>query len=325
MRLQQGRPSRWRPADRGAHREGWAGPSLTKSARPTSNLSQYGHPDYVFGQTKIPFNVAELPDQPVRVRRAEMDVRRATRQPQSLIDRSDLPQRSSKNVRHPSVSEDYDSVDGAHKVSGARTKTPPGLRRVSISEAATSYRPRRLSSPNRSGSRPTSTTLVGEQATNRHRAPTFPSDAPYRPKIDSAHTQSGPQRWRRGRNGLFTNSTSPSDSDSTSSPNQPSSAAPQRERPRGNDDSVLRPASTGTYNPIASRHRRKSSEHGSRGRERPDPAKVRLRRRPRSAKRDRGDVETATAARSSSAVYPPASSRRTLRPRRSSRSSSRHE
>jgi hypothetical protein len=318
MRLQQGRPSRWRPADRGAHREDWTGPSSTESNRPTSNLSQYGSPDYVFGKTAIPFNVLELPDQPVRGRRAEMDGGRAPL-PRILVDRSNLPPRSSTNGRHPSAPGDYDSFVETHKVNRAHTETRPHRRRDSMSEATTSRHQNRLSNSNRSGGRSTRTISTEEQATMRYLQPVVSSGVPDRSRIDPAHAQSEARRLRRTR--PLPKSTSSSDSDSTFPPKPPSNRAPpppQSDRTRGNDDSDrsrAATASTSTYQP---RPRRQSSEHGNRDRDRPqpDPPGARLQRHSVPGRRDEGGVEQQAA----SLTHPSISSHR---PRRSSRSSSR--
>lgn len=321
MRLQQGRPSRWRPANRGAHREDWTGPSSTESNRPTSNLSQYGSPDYVFGKTTIPFNVLELPDQPVRGRRAEMDGGRAPL-PKTLVDRSTLPPRSSTNGQHPSAPEDYYSSVETRKVNRAHTETRPRRRNDSMSEATTSRHQNRPSNSNRSGDRPTRTISVDEQAIMRQLQPVVSSDVPDRSRTDPAHAQSEARRLRRTQR--LPESTSSSDSDSTFPPKPPSNRAPlppQSDRPRGNDDSDRRRAattSTSTYQP---RPRRQSSEHGNRDRDRPqpDPPRARLQRHSVSGRRDEGGVEQQAA---SSLAHPPISSRRS---RRSSRSSSRRE
>jgi hypothetical protein len=312
MRLQQGRPSRWRPADRGAHREDWTGPSSTKSNRPTSNLLQYGSPDYVFGKTTIPFNVLELPDQPVQGRRAEMDGGRAPL-PETRADRFILPPRSSTNGQHPSAPGDYDSFVETHKVNRAHIETRPRRRNDSMSEVTTS----------RHQNRPTRTISIDEQATMRQLQPVVSSGVPDRSRTDPAHAQSEAHRLRRTRPSL-PESTSSSDSDSTFPPQPPSNRAPpppQSDRPRGNDNSDRRRAattSTSTYQP---RSRRQSSEHGNRDRDRPqlDPPRAGLRGHSVSGRRDEGGVEQQA---DSSLAHPPISSRR---PRRSSRSSSRQE
>jgi hypothetical protein len=124
MRLQQGRPSRWRPADRGAHREDWTGPSSTESNRPTSNLSQYGSPDYVFGRTKIPFNMLELPDQPVQGYRAEMDGGRAPHT-------ETRPRRRNDSMSEATTSRHQNRPSNSNRSGGRPTRA------ISIDEQAT--------------------------------------------------------------------------------------------------------------------------------------------------------------------------------------------
>jgi hypothetical protein len=322
MRLQQGRPSRWRPADRGAHREDWTGPSSTESDRPTNNLSQYGSPDYVFGKTTIPFNVSELPAQPIQGRRAEMDGGRAPLQPGTPVDRSNLPPQSSTNGQHPSAPGDYDSFIEAHEVNRAHTETRPRRRNDSMSGATTSRHRNRPSNSNRSGGRPTRTISMDEQATMKHPQPIVSSGVPDRSRTESAHAQSEARRRQRTR--PLPDSRSSSESDSAFSPKLPSNKAPpppQSDRPRGNDDSDRRYASTtstATYQP---RPRRQSSGHGNRDRDRPqsDPPTARPQRHSVSGRRDEGGVEQQALL---SSVQPPISS---YRRRRSSRSSSGHK
>ncbi len=138
MHLQQGRPSRWRPADRAAHRKDWTDPSSMESNRPANTLLQYGSPNYVFGETTIPVNVSELPDQPVQGRRAEMDGGRASRLPNALVDRSNLPVRSSIEGKHSVASEGYDSFVEAYKGTRAHKGTGPRRQNDLKVEAVTS-------------------------------------------------------------------------------------------------------------------------------------------------------------------------------------------
>jgi hypothetical protein len=129
MRVQQGRPSRWRPANRKAHREAWNGPSALRSPRPTNSLSQYGSFDYVFGKTKILFNMSEL------------DGGQVPLQPKKSLDLFNLPQRRS--------AKDHQNKLSTSESSGGR---PANL--VSVDEHVTMGSPQRIRNHIRDRSNP---------------------------------------------------------------------------------------------------------------------------------------------------------------------------
>lgn len=196
MRLQQDQPSRWRPADREVHRQNWTGPSSTRSKRPTCNLSQYASPDYVFGETKISFNVSELPDQPIRGFRAEMDGgRRAFREPEPSVGRSALHPRRSTNGQHASArGRQYPSVEASKIDRGFGTEVRQHRRDDSMSEVTASRRQGEASKPNgpggvRPGGRRIRGVSLDEQpAITRHHQPVAdPSCVADRPRANAAH------------------------------------------------------------------------------------------------------------------------------------------
>jgi hypothetical protein len=295
MCLQQGRPSRWRPDDRDAHREAWTGPSSTESDRPTNNLSQYGKPDYVCGKTKIPFVMSELPDHPLphQERIAEMDGRASIR---TTGDRSNL------------------------QVRRASTKNWPRRRNDSGSEETTSASRRQNGQSNpyrivRGGDRPNSPISTEERATMGDPRPVASPDMPNISSTEPDRAQSETGRRRQTRS--LSDSTSSSDHDLTTfvpelSLNVTRISDSLREDVDSNRHRVLtKSTSTQQYPP-----RRQSSEQKGRDQDRSQNDPPRAARPSRhsslSGQRDEGGPEQ-QAPPSLSAHHPPISERRRRR------------
>jgi hypothetical protein len=336
MRLQQS-PSRWRPENREAHREDWTGPSTTESARPTTNLSQYGSPSYVCGKTKLPFARSELPDQPVQLpaqwRAKELDSG-AFLPPRIREDRSSLPLQNSNNGQCLSCLQahrPYTEADQARSDSletrCRRRRTDPGLEAVS----STTLKLHTLS-------RTTRNTLSEDQmTTGQSRIATSLGQR----VSGTSRTQStsSPQREARQRQRerapLVPEATESSENKATATTVSPKSAADTSLSPEpyvpiarsrnADSDQRLAPSTSASSSAPQQRARRPSSEH--RSREISDlfqPSAASASARPRgqsSGSRHDGEGSDGQVP-SSSQVYPPITERRRRR-RRSSRSSER--
>jgi hypothetical protein len=191
-----------------------------------------------------------------------------------------------------------------------------------MSEATTSRPQNRRSNPNSSGDRPTRTTSSDEQATMRHHQPVVSSSVPDKSRTESDHAQS--EARRRQRTQPLHESTSSSDSDSKFSPKLPSNMAPlpQSDRPRRNNDSAPRRATTSSTPPISTDRGANppSTETASVTALNLTLPSARPQRHSVSGKRNEEGV--GQQAVSSSSAYPPISSRNR---RRSSRSLSRRK
>jgi hypothetical protein len=321
---QPGRPSRWRPAGRGATREVWNGPSSSASDRPTSNISKYGSPDYVLGETEIPFAVTELPDQPVEAQQTETDGRDSRRQ-KNPTDRASIPVRSLPSINGPSILEPEAGFQSHRETAhGESYRRNVQARRQSdsILGTTTSRRSNRPSTSSGPGG-PNRAVSAEEQMKTRQIKASASSNVPNEPRTD---TRRAPLD-SRGRN----RARSPNNLDRSPelAPNLASTPQADRARKESNSD---RHHST-TTSTSASHHRlqpqsiNRESREGKHDwdrvwdrdrRQQPNPPMTRQHRNSSLRRNDR---------RGSEEDVPPnarQASRHSFRHRYSSRSTSRH-